>query len=145
MFANDRFDFIYSLMVLQQIPPEIAKHYIAEFMRVLSPGGLMVIQQPSHYSRRKIAYDHKTFGDQAQASLAPLAKTAARWLGRPDGSEPLGPADFDYAADRHAETQGRLPPAPWRMAPVAGRCRFRPAGTPRLHRAPLRRRPWNFT
>ena len=46
-FDDDNFDFIYSHLVLQHIPPKVSKRYIAEFVRVLKPGGLLVFQAPS--------------------------------------------------------------------------------------------------
>lgn len=46
-FPGDTFDFIYSSMVLQHIPPEASKAYIREFVRVLKPGGLLIFQMPS--------------------------------------------------------------------------------------------------
>ena len=38
------FDFVYSSKTLQHIPPVHARRYIAEFMRVLRPGGATVFQ-----------------------------------------------------------------------------------------------------
>ncbi len=46
-FEDNTFDFIYSNIVLQHIPPEASKAYIAEFVRVLRPGGLLIFQIPS--------------------------------------------------------------------------------------------------
>jgi SAM-dependent methyltransferase len=38
------FDFVYSDIALQHIPPDQSRAYIAEFLRVLRPGGLAVFQ-----------------------------------------------------------------------------------------------------
>jgi SAM-dependent methyltransferase len=46
-FANGQFDFIYSCRVLQHMKPEFAFKYIAEFIRILAPGGIIVIQEPT--------------------------------------------------------------------------------------------------
>jgi ubiquinone/menaquinone biosynthesis C-methylase UbiE len=46
-FADDSFDFIYSHLVLQHIPPEAGIQYVAEFVRVLKVGGLLIFQAPS--------------------------------------------------------------------------------------------------
>jgi SAM-dependent methyltransferase len=46
-FANDSFDFVLSLIVLQHMPVRLAKGYIREFVRVLRPGGVAVFQMPS--------------------------------------------------------------------------------------------------
>jgi SAM-dependent methyltransferase len=47
IFRDDKFDFIYTKIVLQHIPPEITKSYIVEFLRVLKPGGVLLFQLPS--------------------------------------------------------------------------------------------------
>lgn len=45
-FESASFDFIYTHIVLQHMAPEYALAYIAEFVRVLKPGGLAVFQLP---------------------------------------------------------------------------------------------------
>jgi SAM-dependent methyltransferase len=47
LFESDSFDFIYSRIVLQHMAPEFARSYIAEFLRVLAPGGLLAFQVPA--------------------------------------------------------------------------------------------------
>lgn len=42
--AAESMDFVYSDVVLQHIPPENARQYISEFLRVLLPGGVAVFQ-----------------------------------------------------------------------------------------------------
>ena len=44
ILTDDTFDFIYSSLTLQHIPPELAERYIREFVRVLNPGGLAIFQ-----------------------------------------------------------------------------------------------------
>jgi len=51
LFTDDMFDFIYSRIVLQHIPPENTKQYVAEFVRVLKPGGLLAFQLPSELAQ----------------------------------------------------------------------------------------------
>ncbi len=46
------FDFLYSNIVLQHIPPEWSIGYIREFFRVVAKGGLVVFQIPSHLDTR---------------------------------------------------------------------------------------------
>ena len=41
------FDFVYSNITLQHMPPEAATRYIQEFFRLLRPGGHVVFQVPS--------------------------------------------------------------------------------------------------
>jgi ubiquinone/menaquinone biosynthesis C-methylase UbiE len=48
-FADHSFDLVYSVIVLQHIPDRAAiEGYIAEFCRVMRPGGLAVFGLPSH-------------------------------------------------------------------------------------------------
>ena len=46
-FNNNYFDFIYAILVLQHMKPEYSKNYIKDFIRVLSPGGVLIFQLPS--------------------------------------------------------------------------------------------------
>lgn len=52
LFETGSFDFIYSTIVLQHMETEYAERYIAEFLRVLAPGGLAVFQVPSEFHER---------------------------------------------------------------------------------------------
>jgi SAM-dependent methyltransferase len=47
LFPDERFDFIYSNITLQHIPPEASEAYIRDFFRVLKPGGVALFQVPS--------------------------------------------------------------------------------------------------
>jgi SAM-dependent methyltransferase len=47
-FADATFDFGYSHLVLQHVPPKAAATYISELVRVLKPGGILVFQELSH-------------------------------------------------------------------------------------------------
>ena len=67
IFPDDRFDFVYSRLVLQHMLPEYAKKYIAEFFRVLAPGGIAVFQLPAEMKAPEIA------GDIIRGSLPPEA------------------------------------------------------------------------
>ena len=51
IFDERSFDFIVSNIVLQHLPPEIACSYLREFLRVLTPEGILVFQLPSHHRR----------------------------------------------------------------------------------------------
>jgi SAM-dependent methyltransferase len=46
LFPDAMFDFIYSQIVLQHMAPRYALKYVAEFLRVLRPGGVAVFQLP---------------------------------------------------------------------------------------------------
>jgi len=45
--ATNSFDFVYSNISLQHTPPESSANYIAEFFRILKPGGVAFFQIPS--------------------------------------------------------------------------------------------------
>ena len=47
LLADDSFDFVYSSITLQHIPPRFGVRYIADFFRVLRPGGVAVFQMRS--------------------------------------------------------------------------------------------------
>lgn len=49
IFPDGSFTFVYSSIVLQHIPAEIAVAYIGEFVRVLAPGGVLVFQVPDRF------------------------------------------------------------------------------------------------
>ena len=46
-FGDDEFDFVLTLIVLQDMRPHYAKGYLREFVRILRPGGLLAFQLPS--------------------------------------------------------------------------------------------------
>lgn len=48
ILKSDTLDFIYTNIVLQHIPTDITLGYLAEFLRVLKPEGILVFQLPSH-------------------------------------------------------------------------------------------------
>lgn len=47
VFDDASFDFVYSNIVLQHVSNDLQRGYLAEFCRVLAPGGLAVFQVPS--------------------------------------------------------------------------------------------------
>jgi SAM-dependent methyltransferase len=47
IFGSGSVDIVYSSLVLQHMPPELARGYLAEFVRVLSPGGVAIFQVAS--------------------------------------------------------------------------------------------------
>ncbi|MEO7268144.1 MAG: class I SAM-dependent methyltransferase [Knoellia sp.] len=48
LFDDNSFDVVLSVIVLQHIPNEYTATYLAEFVRVLRPGGVAVFTIPSH-------------------------------------------------------------------------------------------------
>ncbi|HEX6200041.1 MAG TPA: class I SAM-dependent methyltransferase [Thermoanaerobaculia bacterium] len=47
LFADGAFDLAYSNITLQHVPPRLAEGYLAELVRVLRPGGVLVFQLPA--------------------------------------------------------------------------------------------------
>lgn len=45
--ADDQFDFVYSIITLQHMEARYARRYIAEFVRVAAPGGVILFQVPA--------------------------------------------------------------------------------------------------
>lgn len=67
--ASSSFDFVYSLMTLQHIPPRYSRRYLREFVRVLAPGGVLVAQLPA----RRVLFRHRAVN---------LLRPAKRWCGK---------------------------------------------------------------
>jgi SAM-dependent methyltransferase len=81
MFETASFGFIYSNIVLQHIEPRYQRSYMREFVRVLTPGGVLVFQLPSE----RIEGHSGTWGTLKQVirSIAPAPILSAykriRW------------------------------------------------------------------
>jgi SAM-dependent methyltransferase len=50
-FPDASFDLVYSSLVLQHIPPPLTGRYLTEFVRVLRPGGAIMLLVPAGYPR----------------------------------------------------------------------------------------------
>lgn len=50
-FSDDSFDLVYSSLVLQHMRPRLADAYLAEFVRVVRPGGAIVLVVPEAHLR----------------------------------------------------------------------------------------------
>lgn len=53
LLASDQFDLVLSLITLQHMAPRHALRYLAEFVRVARPGGLIIVQAPARRIRAK--------------------------------------------------------------------------------------------
>lgn len=49
LFADDQFDLVYSSIVLQHMPSDMAGGYVSEFLRVTRPDGMIVFQIPEGF------------------------------------------------------------------------------------------------
>ncbi len=48
IFEDESFDLVFSLITLQHMRPEFSRSYIAEFCRLVRPGGVVFFQLPTH-------------------------------------------------------------------------------------------------
>lgn len=59
ILQDQSFDFVYSRLVLQHIPPHYTRNYLREFIRVTRPGGVIMFQLPTptlyRVPRRRLA------------------------------------------------------------------------------------------
>ena len=111
LFDDDSFDFVYSTIVLQHNPPDVAARYIEEFVRILAPGGVAVFDMTA---------------ELAGTSLPPASHQAAISLG------PIGtvvPGEPFTVAVTVTNTSGQDWPAGTRLA--AGN-HWYPAGSDRM-------------
>jgi SAM-dependent methyltransferase len=69
------FEFIYTNIVLQHVPPALSVHYLGEFFRLLEPHGLLVFQLPSHRDSMVNA-EIKAMPDAAYRGAIELAERA---------------------------------------------------------------------
>jgi ubiquinone/menaquinone biosynthesis C-methylase UbiE len=75
-FENNCFDFIYSTIVLQHMDPEYSKRYLKEFLRVLTPGGLLVFQIPSELNHSSFVHILNDAAFKAKITMEqPIAPT----------------------------------------------------------------------
>ncbi len=81
-FRDGTFDFVYSRLVLQHIPPRSAAEYIAELVRVLAPGGVLMFQIPEpleHDPDALFSAEERAFVD-APIADTPLKRVVPRWV-----------------------------------------------------------------
>lgn len=93
-FQSDSVDFIYSNIALQHIEPEYAKRYVADFMRVLKPGGIALFQLLEATFWRKVfpqgvvdLYRHFKHGGKAYFGMFGIPEKQVRELLREHGGE----------------------------------------------------------
>ena len=87
VFSDNDFDMVYTSLVLQHVPSTtIIKSYISEFVRIMTSGGLLVFQLPSHIPpvgklqpRRRLYRLLKTLGFSANFLHARLGLYPIRY------------------------------------------------------------------
>jgi SAM-dependent methyltransferase len=111
-------DLVYSVITLHHIPPRLQRAYIAEFLRVLAPGGVAVFQIASGYARgwRGLGYRllpnrllnplrRRVHASAAAAELHTLAEAEVAAIVAAAGRRILHAQDVDSAG---AGFRGRL-------------------------------------
>lgn len=126
VFADESFDLVYSRIVLQHIPTNLAREYVKEFVRVLRPGGLALFQIPDRLlgpvdrvrrglihlvrSRRDDAEKVRMFGIARADVESDVATAGGRVLHvASDGSVGDGSASWLYAVVRANDTGASAP------------------------------------
>ncbi len=113
LFESDSFDFVYSNITLQHMQPRYSQAYMAEFLRLLTPGGLLVFQVPSRAKRWQQNvlqplkptrlfrfYQRLRYGDQPIMAMYGVEKTrVVAWL------EQHGGRVVDVQPDESADSQ----------------------------------------
>jgi ubiquinone/menaquinone biosynthesis C-methylase UbiE len=77
-FADGHFDFILSLITLQHMPPQTAKGYLREFVRVLARGGVLIFQaaaEPTALPKGSVARLGRAVGGLVPAGLCRAYRT----------------------------------------------------------------------
>lgn len=118
MFPKGRFDFMYSTYVLQHMPPDLARGYVEEFVRVLAPRGVALFQMPTGLSSGRTpsvvarALHRLTRPTRHRIRMyATPARTVERWIGSADGQligKVHAPPDEVYDGFLFAVTKGSL-------------------------------------
>lgn len=96
LFADHEFDFVYSVIALQHIETKYQKGYLAEFFRVLKPGGIAVFQIISAQGWRRFlpapavaAYRKLVHGDKAFISMHGVPESEVEQLLQQGGMNTL--------------------------------------------------------
>ena len=86
-FESGTFDFVYSNIVLQHIHPDYSRRYIAEFVRLLKPGGILVFQLPTELKKpgppiigADCAMPDEAFHAEIHPEVTEISAAPAEWL-----------------------------------------------------------------
>lgn len=129
-FEDQSFDLVYSSLVLQHMPRDLAAGYLMEFLRVLRPDGAVVILVPEAHLRtpRGLAYAYtphaligliqrRFFGFPAAMQMHTLPAHRVRQLVEPSGgrlvaSDPRSGFGDHWQMTTHFIAGGRPPAGP---------------------------------
>ena len=88
---SNAFDLVLSLIVLQHIPRKFIKGYLAEFLRIAKPGGLVVFQLPTRkrkrskpklelWSGKPLNWDQPTLPKRCYRAIRRFFRWIPRWI-----------------------------------------------------------------
>ena len=83
LFGDADFDFVYSSLTLQHVPPGLARGYLRELARVLAPGGVLAFQLPERPVRARSSKLRRAFGRLASSAVHRWRTLRNRWRGEP--------------------------------------------------------------
>jgi len=95
LFRDKQFCFIYSIIVLQHLPPRLANKYLAEFVRILRPNGLLVFQLPSRFVEGPELFSDAFLAEIACLDSQPVISAGQTLRVRVE-VENSSPAPWDY-------------------------------------------------
>jgi len=87
LFETGYFNFVYCSIVLQHMPAMLSEPYLREFVRVLAPGGILVVQIPARH-RAPLRHRAHTMCLGIALSLARMLHYRPRPIMLMHGSEP---------------------------------------------------------
>ncbi|MFG2011854.1 class I SAM-dependent methyltransferase [Micromonospora sp. NPDC048868] len=109
-FPDGHFDLVYSALVLQHLPRPVIDGYLAEFLRVLRPGGIAVVGLPTEPARTAKALVWQL----APYRLISWAQRRLLNYPAPMRMTPVPHADIvSLAAERGGEIAGQRPDLPY--------------------------------
>lgn len=89
LFGDGNIDFVLTLICLQHMEPRYSRKYLAEFARILAPGGVLYFQLPAAMTLRTSA--RRALGAAARRlGVVPLLRRLLRGLTKP----PVGPSAY---------------------------------------------------
>jgi ubiquinone/menaquinone biosynthesis C-methylase UbiE len=77
-FPSGSFDFVICRIVLQHLPRHLAERYLADFFRLLSNRGVLVVQIPSRRIRRRRRYFLSRLFPAVASALRRISRRAPR-------------------------------------------------------------------
>lgn len=114
LFPDGHFDGVLAHVVLQHMPPSLAKAYIREFFRVTRPGGFILFQLPSHLRDDGDASPEADASPETGAADEPLPEDACKVAVEVSEIPAKAPASHMRLAVRVTNASTRT----WRQSPT---------------------------